>query len=68
MNLDDVRAAVDAVRDAARALDDETAHGREIALHVAVLRELATHWPADGRALVVAALETRVIEFQRWHA
>ena len=63
--VDIVREAV--VRIASVAGDDETAHGYEDELHVAVLRAIAAGAP-DAAALATEALRTRDLDFARWCA
>lgn len=52
---------------AAKAGDDESAHGMEDGLHKRVLRAVAAGHP-DARVLAAAALRTGDIDFCRWYA
>lgn len=65
MNVEEVRAAVEAIRDTQR--DDEMAHVAEDDLHVSVLAAIADGAP-DAALLAAEALKTAQISFARWCA
>lgn len=66
MTVDEVKAAVEAIRKVAD--DDEKAHGKEDALHQKVLQAIAEGQCDDPVACAAAALLTRGIRFRRWCA
>lgn len=64
-SVDDVLQALAAIREVAT--DDETAHRRERALYIGVLRAVAAGG-VDGQALATNALGAEKIGFYRWFA
>jgi hypothetical protein len=64
--LEDVRAAVEAIRNSAE--DAEGAHSAEDDLWEAVLRSIAADACPDPKAWAAEAMKTQEIDFQRWGA